>query len=436
MNGSAQNFKTRLIVTTDISSLEGGFKEPDDTQSLVRLLLYSNEFDIEGLIATYTGHWKGIRPEYIEAVVREYGKVRENLAVHDSRYPFMDYLLSCIKNGSPQCGLDQIGPGKDTEASEWIISVIDQPDPRPVWFTIWGAPTDLAQAIWKVAATRNPVELKAFKAKLRVYSIGDQYDGTGPWIRENHPDIFYIAPKVVYRGIYRGGNTELVSKKWLEENICKEHGPLGEAYPIYDGGDIYKEFLCRVSGIKEGDTPSFLYLIPNGLGDPMNPQWGNWGGRFKPSHKYPETQFFDDIDTFGEESGEWVAVSRWRADFQADFKARMDWCIKTYQGANHHPVAVLNGESRQSVSSGTDLELSAEGSYDPDGDNLSYKWYYYPEPSSYKGILLMSGQDGNKVRIRMPKVDEAKTIHLILSVTDNGNPALTSYNRVVVTVVP
>ena len=49
INGSS---KIRVIVMTDISSIQAGVNEPDDTQSLVRFLLYSNEFDIEGLIAT------------------------------------------------------------------------------------------------------------------------------------------------------------------------------------------------------------------------------------------------------------------------------------------------------------------------------------------------------------------------------------------------
>src|SRR6478736_2970736 len=47
---SAQVVKQRLLVLSDIEA------DPDDAQSLVRLLLYSNELDIEGLVATTSTH--------------------------------------------------------------------------------------------------------------------------------------------------------------------------------------------------------------------------------------------------------------------------------------------------------------------------------------------------------------------------------------------
>ena len=43
--------KPRVIVISDIGN------EPDDQMSFVRLLLYSNEFDIEAMIAT-TSTWQ------------------------------------------------------------------------------------------------------------------------------------------------------------------------------------------------------------------------------------------------------------------------------------------------------------------------------------------------------------------------------------------
>lgn len=424
--------RIRVIVLTDISSLEGGFKEPDDTQSLVRLLLYANDFEIEGLIATYTVHWEGIKPEYIEAIVRAYGKVHGNLIKHDKRYSTEQSLLNCVKSGNPKCGIDQIGPGKDTEGSNWIIHVVDKPDPRPVWIIVWGAPTDLAQALWRVSTERSPIEAARFKSKIRVYAIGDQYDESGPWIRNNHSDLFYITSYRALRGMYRGGDSTLTSPEWLKAHICCNHGPLGEAYPIYDGGDIFSRRLGKVRGVKEGDTPSFLYLIPNGLSDPMKPSWGSWGGRFVGLG----TRYFDAMDTFEGKTNELATVYRWRAAYQADFQARMDWCVKSFEEANHVPVARLGHSSSLTVAPGDLVELSAVGSYDPDGDELTYKWEFYRDCSGYKDELIIQGSDCEKASFIAPEVYFPQEIHIVLTVSDNGQPSLSSYKRVVITVDP
>lgn len=127
-----KRFKNRVIVMTDISSLKGGILEPDDTQSLVRFLLYTNEFDVEGLIATAYGEY-GTKPEFIRTIVNRYGKVHKNLLLHDKNYPSEEYLLSLIKEGNCKTGMEQLGEGKDTAASEWIIQTADKPDPRPLW---------------------------------------------------------------------------------------------------------------------------------------------------------------------------------------------------------------------------------------------------------------------------------------------------------------
>ena len=150
---AAGEAKPRLVVLTDISSLTAGVAEPDDGQSLIRLMLYANEFDIEGLIATANmGHGQQTRPDLIRQVVDAYETVRPNLLRHDPRYPPADALRGCIKAGQEVAGPRvpveaSVGQGRDTEASDWIIRVVDRPDPRPVWVVIWGGSADLAQAL-------------------------------------------------------------------------------------------------------------------------------------------------------------------------------------------------------------------------------------------------------------------------------------------------
>ena len=134
--------KPRLLVLTDFSSLTSGVAEPDDAQSLIRLMLYANEFEIEGLIATSNlGHGQKTRPDLIRQVVDAYEKVRPNLLKHDPRYPPAEVLRGGIKAGQQHAGpkvqvMESVGEGKDTQASDWIIKCVDRPDPRPVWVVI------------------------------------------------------------------------------------------------------------------------------------------------------------------------------------------------------------------------------------------------------------------------------------------------------------
>jgi len=306
--------KKRILVLTDISSLQSGVREPDDTQSLIRLLLYADVLDIQGLIATYSSHGKHGYTEYIHAVLNAYEKDLPCLLRHGN-YPSADALRAVVKTGNIAMGTENIGAEKDTEASEHIIATADAQDNRPLWIVIWGGSLDLAQALWKVKNTRSPEETVKFLQKLRVYAIGDQYDDCGPWIRENFPELFYITAYRTFRGMYRGGDDSLVSAQWLRENVCENHGALGALYPIYEGGDPWG----KVFGIKEGDTPSYLSLI-SGIADPEDPAQENWGGCFyrKGNHYFDS----DDMETAMKN------VWKWREAYQKDFAARMDRCIK------------------------------------------------------------------------------------------------------------
>src|SRR5687768_10478330 len=131
--------RPRLIVLTDISSLTTGVREPDDGQSMVRFMLFTNEFDVEGLIATSSlGHGQVTRPELIREAIEAYGKVQPTLKLHAPGYPEPDKLLAVVKAGQPIAGpkmpvMNSIGEGKNTEGSDWIVKVVDGKDSRPVW---------------------------------------------------------------------------------------------------------------------------------------------------------------------------------------------------------------------------------------------------------------------------------------------------------------
>lgn len=431
----------RLIVLTDISSLSQTEGEPDDGESMIRLMVYTNDLDLEGLIATSNlGHGQRTRPELIRQAVDAYGKVQANLLLHDRNYPPASQLAAIIKSGTPIASPkvpveESIGDGKDTEGSDWIIHVVDKKDPRPVWISIWGGSADLAQALWKVKATRTPDQVKQFVAKLRVHFVYDQ-DATSPWIREQFPELFSILRHHGIRGMYRGGDTTLVRSRWVETNI-HHHGALGDLYVNYKGGDIWGRQLGRVNGIKEGDTPSFLYLLTNGLNVPEHPDWGNWGGRFKKDNTR-HNLWVEAIDSVADYKTDldprMAALYRWRPAWQADFAARLDWCIKPYQEANHAPR--LKDQKEDLMASGTRQVKLAVKASDPDKDDLAYHWFFYPEEGTYRGAFPSLVVKGNTASFTAPTVTSEKTLHVVLEVTDNGTPALTSYKRFVISVKP
>ena len=449
--------RPRVIVLTDIEN------EPDDAMSLVRFLVYANSWDTEALIATTSVHLPDrTAPQRIEAIVRAYGKVRDTLEVHDKGFPTGDSLMAVIRSGVPRYGMAGVGAGHDSPGSEKVIEVVDADDPRPVWVCVWGGPNCLAQALWKVRATRTPEQLDRFVAKLRVTTISDQ-DDSGPWLRREFPNLFYVASPGFHplggyhyatwtgiagdelHGRFAGGDFSLVSQPWLDEHVRRK-GPLGAEYP-------------PVAFMMEGDTPSFLNLIPTGLSDPEHPDWGGWGGRYELAcpplrkwHLERETRPFwtDALDEVRGIDGRWhtdnrATVWRWRPEFQHDFSARMDWSVTpAYDDANHPPVPKLGHPRELRVKPGGRLELSAAGTSDPDGDTLSYRWQHYPEPGTFTFAsgrsarpLKIEGSDQPEATFVAPdKFGRAGTAHVILAVTDSGSPPLTRYERVIVTVEP
>jgi hypothetical protein len=441
--------KQRVIVLTDITN------EPDDEQSMVRFLVYSNEYDVEGLIAT-TSVWlrDNVRPDKIRERVEAYGRVRNNLLKHVSGYPTKEHLLSTIKAGRPTFGMLGVGEGKSSEGSRHIVEVVDKPDKRPVWISVWGGANCLAQALWDVKYTRSKEELDAFVSKLRVYTISDQ-DNSGRWMRITFPNLFYIVSpssvdnmeyyKAVWTGIsgdrlYKNGpmhKFELVDNPWLEENIIKNHGPLGALYP-------------KLKYLMEGDTPSFFGLIKNGLGSHISPSYGGWGGRYVFHQTYAETRPIwtnarGGQDTVTAENrmtytSSQATIWRWREAYQHDFAARMDWCVAdTFEKANHNPVAVFQGDKSEAVAemrvkSGQRVRLSASGTYDPDGNKVSYHWFVYNEAGTFKGAVDIQNNTSPEAHFVALGVEGTKSLHIILEVKDDGRPCLYSYRRIIITI--
>lgn len=317
-NESTSHERYRIIVTSDFPPFPVTNSDPDDVQSIVRFLLYSNELDVEGLIVSAGTFDMVAEKKNMLAVLDEYDKVDENLRKHDAKYPTADALRAITYEGKGNnnsidikwgCGKqsveDIIGKGKSSEASDAIIAAVDKPDPRPLWISVWGGPREVAQAIWDVRNTRSEEELNAFISKLRIYLIACQ-DASHEWLMNEFPDLFIIESRKTYYGMFRSD-----SQEWTEENIINNHGPLCAIYPPK---------AIAGPGVIEGDSPAFMHLISanRGINDPEDPSQPSWGGQYNRK----------------EDTNHWVdgpggsTISRWKDDFQAEFKERADRCIE------------------------------------------------------------------------------------------------------------
>jgi hypothetical protein len=441
----------RILVLTDISN------EPDDEESLVRFLVYSNEFDVEGLVAT-TSHWLKNTPreDLIRRDIEAYAQVRDHLLKHAPGYPTAEQLLAVTRTGQTGYNMQFVGPGKTTGGSQLIIDAADKDDQRPLWITIWSGANTLAQALSDVRASRSPDELKKFVSKLRVYSISDQ-DNAGPWVRKEFPDLFYIVSpssesgkeyaRATWSGIsgdrfYKNGpmyKFDMVDNPWLEEHVRKNHGPLGAQYP-------------PLKYIMEGDTGSFLGLIKNGLGWQVSPAYGGWGGRYVLEQPAGETRPIwtnndkTTRDSVALENGtiassDQATIWRWREQYQNDFAARMNWCIADdFSKANHNPIAILNGDHSTDVinihaKSGTIVTLSAAGTSDPDGNNVHVSWWIYKEAGTIDGATL-SKTEGLQTDVQLPNGTDAGNLHVMLQAEDDGTPPLFANRRAVIQMTP
>lgn len=451
-NTNAVEKKQRVIILSDIS----GLKEPDDTQSFIRFLLYSNEFDIEGIIGTGSkyGPLRG-DIDYFEKLIDAYGQVRNNLQVHSSGYPTVDHLKSVLRHGQRgTVGMEGVGNGKNTAGSDLIIEALRKKDERPLWITLWGATGTLAQALWDLKYNKglNALETDLLISRIRVYDIAGQ-DNAGGWIAKTFPCIFYIRSSVQFLGFTQGhipasqgGNLLVANDDWVRINIIG-YGPLGSLYP-------------RRKSMYEGDTPSFLYLYGNGLSDPERVYHGGWGGRFKRNkvknaNEYSHTKVDEsanyDFYIYNDAPDSWsykgveyndvyCPLFRWREEYQNDFLARMRWTMLPFAAANHNPVPIIERDSTKeiiikNIEAGRSFMADASSSFDPDRDSLSFGWFYYREAGTFKGEIHISDAGSAKAHINIPDSAVGTEIHVILKVKDSGSPNLYSYRRVIINVL-
>ncbi len=293
---AAQTDKPRVVVTAD--------PELDDSNSLLRYLLYSTDFRTEGLVyASSQFHWKGdgtgkkfavpgreyfrfgqnLCPceswrwapdeRFIDEAVDVYARVYPNLRVHHPDYPAPAELRSRIRWGNVEFDGDF---SKDTPGSDLIRGLLLDDDPAPVYLLAWGGASTIARALKSIEERHaRTAEWPAIRAKVSRKAIlslsGDQDDTYAKYIKPSWPDIRSLAIGQGGVGVGYGAfvfasaeNAPYFSVDWTRENVSSK-GPIGAHYRVWgDGkqmvkGDKYDYF--GFSGLSTDSLRKLGYVV-------------------------------------------------------------------------------------------------------------------------------------------------------------------------------
>jgi hypothetical protein len=544
---STPSGKPRVVITQD--------PELDDVNTVIRALLYATDFRIEGLVYSsanfhFRGDGKGTtqyvagreyarmglgpvtswrwpptdKEKWIDEIVDAYAKVYANLKVHDPDYPTPAQLRSKIKWGNVEFDGDY---SKDTDGSNLIKSLLLDNEPGPLFVTAGGGQSTIARALKSIydqhAKTPqwNAIRDKVSR-KLVIIPFGDQ-DGTNArYIAPNWPGVTTWQLAMINfgygaRGAHTPENQVYLGTPWTMENVSSR-GPLGALYRVWGDGkqmssgdrtdyfgvtgftddelrakgyNVWTPSREKGSFISEGDTPTFMNLLDNGLRAYEDGFWGGWGGRRREgaaiglgggrggapitpagpddpgvalglapagstANAPPPAPATDTPATAGRAAGAGPAPgrggaggrggqpiaphvalvnARFFAAAQHDFAARLKWSVTpAYKDANHEPVVKVNGSLAINARPGETLRLRGSAT-DPDRNSVTTRWWHYQDAGTYPGEVAIANAASLDATLQVPSDAQAgQTIHVILEATDNGTPSLTRYQRVIVTV--
>ena len=470
--------KARLLVTQD--------GEVDDMNSLIHTLLYANDFDLEGIVQSssklhYSGdenteslRWMGT--DWMYEFLDAYAEVYPNLIVHDPDYPSPESLREITVVGNIKAEGDT---SEETEGSELIKERILADDPRPLFIEVGGGSNTVARALLSIEEEyKDTEEWDELYARICENVIltawGMQDTCYMDYIQPNWPEMRMIdvSGSTLTYG-YRWATSENLSDEsreklssaWMEEHLEKNHGALMDKYVTWGDGtylegeedpDQYgsNEALLgdetlwvghayeRYDFLSEGDSPAWFFVIPIGLRNMEDISYGGWSGRYalKGSKDIPNARLYQAA------KGDKLGIAQWIAGIQSDFAMRADWCVaENYSDANHLPTVTVEEGIDITAGAGETVALHAAAE-DPDGDDVTYRWYHYPWGDTYEEAadddknpieipVTVSGDDGNTAEFTIPEdAKSGDTIHIILECVDGGGTNPIAYQRVIITV--
>lgn len=272
-NKTASPVKPRVVVTCD--------PELDDSNSLVRFLLFSTDYKVEGLVYSSSQfHWKGdgkgttyshsnreynsrgknLGPltswrwaeneRFIDEAVDIYAQVYPNLKVHNSEYPTPAYLKSVVRFGNVEFEGDY---SKDTPGSDLIKALMLDDQPGTLFVTAWGGMSTIARALKSIEEQYsktpewNTIKDKVSK-KVMILPSGEQDDSYKEYIKPNWPNIGYSQLGGAGLGLAysaqaraKAEHAPYYTPEWMTANITSK-GPFGAFYRVWgDGKQMVKD---------------------------------------------------------------------------------------------------------------------------------------------------------------------------------------------------
>jgi hypothetical protein len=247
--------KPRILISTDI-----GGTDPDDNQSMIHFLMYSNLFNTEGLISSPSyGH--GTKQNILDMIAL-YEKDLPKLKKHASGFPSANALRAITRQGR-QGAAPYHGYTTATEGSKWIVKCASKKSSQPLWILVWGGLDDLAQALSDAPGIRKNIKVYWIGGPNKKWSTNSY-----AYIAANFPDLWFIENNSSYYGFFsNNGMPDSVKTTNYYSQYINGAGYMGKDFINYYKGDV-----------KMGDTPSLLYMMD---GDPNDPGKESWGGSFE-----------------------------------------------------------------------------------------------------------------------------------------------------------
>ncbi|WP_326982288.1 nucleoside hydrolase-like domain-containing protein [Chryseobacterium sp. MYb264] len=253
--------KPRILISTDI-----GGTDPDDNQSMIHLLMYSDKFNIEGLVSS-PSFGNGSKEEILK-MIDLYEKDLPKLKKHSSGFATPTYLRSVSKQGL-RGNAPYEGFSKSTEGSEWIVKSARKKSSQPLWVLVWGGLEDIAQALH---------DAPDIKKNIKIYWIGGPNKkwsaNSYSYIVKNFPDLWFIEVNSTYYSFFsKNDNPKILKSTEYYDQYIKGYGAMGKDFKNYYNGEV-----------KMGDSPTLFYLMH---GNPNDPTGESWGGSFEKINRSP-----------------------------------------------------------------------------------------------------------------------------------------------------
>ncbi len=426
--------------------------------------------------------WRWAKDEkFIHDIVEAYEKVYPNLKIHQSDYPTPAYLKSKIRYGNIEFDGDI---SKDTPGSDLIKSLILDDKPGQLFITAWGGQSTIARALKSIQIqyefTSDWENLKKKIArKVVLLPSGDQDDTYATYIKPNWGEIEYRqftgGPNYGYGAQLRAKSEDIpyLTPEWMTQNV-KNRGALGALYRVWgDGKQMVKGDILDYFGLSgysneelkkmgyavwmpvqpkgawlgEGDNHTFMNMLGNGLRAYESGVYGGWGGRSSDKKDAIQMAFsmadtsaaamakrLSTVNVERNESKDKIVLPNFFPQAQRDFAARLQWSVSpTYAEVNHPPMVRIEGPLTIMAGAGDKIRLNAFV-HDSDNNTVESNWWQF-QVGTYPNRVNINPIGTSQALIEIPKdAEPGQTIHIVLEARDNGNPILTSYQRVIINI--